>query len=687
MKKFLLTSLAALFAVVSFAQVGVKKQVVTLANDPVPVAKVMDRQSAVKNLKAPQGRKVLGKSAPRRAAISSIDELQGEFIVCNYEYVVDTVTNKLTPAPVSRKGISANIEVTGENTIAIYGIDDNVTETAITATVDVENSTITIPANQLIWTYTDKESGEKTDFLMTNASTEGDFTGTIYEGGVIELNEVWYEGFVEEGETYRNGNYKGTIIAPTNGIMEYSSTDEDDQPIQVSQNVLIEQDDETKEVTVWNVHNFITGMVMDVNINTDKSFSVPGGEQVVYMHSTLNEIYLWGSPKAGSIDDITGKVVDNTKLVSETGFGYVNASYRGWVYPDDKFTITLVDGSEFTYPGLEIGELVTPPADLQAKEYPFSATLYAPKAEDYTATVKIGIDGNNVYIQGLDKDLPEAWIKGEYNEAKTKVAFPVTYTGLVGEDEVHYFAAYGGSDGPDSLFVNYDADADTYDYGAMVMIYKGTKPSAAYAYFYNGFFIGEKPTPVVAPEGLETKEMPFTGKKYNSSSKELEDVEGHVNVGIDGENVYIQGLFEEVPEGWMKGTLTTIEGAQYVLFEKNQYVGNLDNGLSAYLVGYAAATGETPASAYYALFSYDAANNVFKSLNPILLTRFKDNISASRCETYFSSGLTIGTDPTGIVAAKADAKGNAQMYNLAGQKVGKDYKGLVIKNGVKMIQK
>lgn len=687
MKKFLLTSLAALFAVVSFAQVGVKKQVAMLTNEPVPVAKVMDRQLAIKRVNAPQGQKTFAKKNLRRAAISSIEELQGEFIVCNYEYVVDSVTEKLVAAPVSRKGISANIEVTGENTIAIYGIDGNVTETAITATVDVVNSTITIPANQLIWTYTDEETGEKTDFLMTNASAEGDFTGTIYEGGIIDINEVWFEGFVEDGETYRNGNYKGTAIVPTNGIMEYSSTDENNNPIQVSQNVLIEQDDETKVVTVWNVHNFVGGMVMDVDINADKSFSVPGGKQVIYVHSTLNEIYLWGSPNESTIDDITGKVVDNTMLVSDTGFGYVNANYRGWVMPNDKFTITLVDGSEFAYPGLEIGELVTTPTGLQTKEYPFSATLYAPQAEDYTATVKIGVDGNNVYIQGLDKDLPEAWIKGEYNEAKTKVAFPVTYTGLVGEDEVHYFAAYGGSDGPDTLIVNYDADADTYDYGATVMIYKGAKPSASYAYFYNGFFIGVKPTPTEAPEGLTVTELPFTTKKFDYDNEDWYDVDGYVNVGVDGSDVYIQGLFEEVQDGWIKGTFTTVDGVQYVLFAKNQYVGDLDNGLASYLIGYMTTSDEEPATPYDAVFTYDAQNNVYKSVIPILLTRFKDNVNVARAEACLTN-IVIGTEPVdGIAITKSDVKANGQMYNIVGQRVGKDYKGLVIKSGKKMFNK
>lgn len=49
----------------------------------------------------------------------------------------------------------------------------------------------------------------------------------------------------------------------------------------------------------------------------------------------------------------------------------------------------------------------------------------------------------------------------------------------------------------------------------------------------------------------------------------------------------------------------------------------------------------------------------------------------------FESGADSGID--NIIAAEADE--NAPAYNILGQKVGKDYKGLVIKNGVKYIQK
>ena len=44
-------------------------------------------------------------------------------------------------------------------------------------------------------------------------------------------------------------------------------------------------------------------------------------------------------------------------------------------------------------------------------------------------------------------------------------------------------------------------------------------------------------------------------------------------------------------------------------------------------------------------------------------------------------------ESTGISTVKATAENNAAIYNLAGQKVANDYKGLVIKNGRKFIQK
>ena len=66
-----------------------------------------------------------------------------------------------------------------------------------------------------------------------------------------------------------------------------------------------------------------------------------------------------------------------------------------------------------------------------------------------------------------------------------------------------------------------------------------------------------------------------------------------------------------------------------------------------------------------------------------------------KIETYNNEGriasggyiYSLNGNTSGINAVKADTEANAPAYNLAGQKVDNSYKGLIIKNGRKMIQK
>lgn len=51
------------------------------------------------------------------------------------------------------------------------------------------------------------------------------------------------------------------------------------------------------------------------------------------------------------------------------------------------------------------------------------------------------------------------------------------------------------------------------------------------------------------------------------------------------------------------------------------------------------------------------------------------------------NGQLPGGDPTGINSVKAAAENDGAIYNIAGQRVANDYKGLVIKNGKKVVIK
>ena len=64
-------------------------------------------------------------------------------------------------------------------------------------------------------------------------------------------------------------------------------------------------------------------------------------------------------------------------------------------------------------------------------------------------------------------------------------------------------------------------------------------------------------------------------------------------------------------------------------------------------------------------------------------------LAVSNAGWYYVYNLVLGTKETlaGIAPVKAVKAGNGLIYNLAGQRVDASYKGLVIKNGQKMIQK
>jgi len=72
------------------------------------------------------------------------------------------------------------------------------------------------------------------------------------------------------------------------------------------------------------------------------------------------------------------------------------------------------------------------------------------------------------------------------------------------------------------------------------------------------------------------------------------------------------------------------------------------------------------------------------------ITKYGTTYETSNGKAYIYSlnGYTKRSDiPTNISAVKSGADVNAPAYNLAGQKVDKNYKGVVIMNGKKMIQK
>lgn len=159
-------------------------------------------------------------------------------------------------------------------------------------------------------------------------------------------------------------------------------------------------------------------------------------------------------------------------------------------------------------------------------------------------------------------------------------------------------------------------------------------------------------------DGLEAYSV-----KYDSSSKELTytKIEGVVEAGkaviLKGKGNYILEASSEtatVTETGLKASDGSIMGAEniYCLANKNNVVG-----------------------------FYQVAPTVQIPANKAYL-----EIATPSPAKYYSIG--IGGNTTGIQAIQQNSvKADGIMYSLSGQRVGKDYKGIVICNGKKMIKK
>ena len=677
MKKLLLTSLAALFAVVVFAHPRVIKQLPSsdMLRSYV-VEKKLTPMVSFKGVVAPRKNKVLGKAASRRAQLSSIDELNGDFVFANYEYDVDS-TMHLVPAEVAYSGSAATIEVTGENTIAIYGFTPEATN-AINATIDLETGEISIPSGQVL--FTDEDYG---DIFLQNITSEGDLKGVVYEGGIISMEDLWIDAVVYQGTTYYWGNYfHFSVVAPTNGVMEYNAMTRNGGEYQPQTlNVLITQDEDTKEVTVFNFS--VWGLGVDITLNSDKTFILSSDNAVDNGGSKYGLYYVVGSTAEGNLSlNVPG---NGTATTLKSDDYWTLYSYEGyWRFAQSPFTITLIDGTEFEYPEAETGDLVVLPEGVTPVSMPFSYAIRENGERiKKTGVVNVAVVESDVYFQGIDLQIPEAWVKGTMDAENGIITIPVTYTGAVNET-AHFFAGEGSDGKPVEFIIEYDAEANTYYGPNWVEFYKTS--TGGEAYYYGGLFIGTKPTPFTMPETVVPVEKPYTGKFYNSRTGEFVEKTGNVKVAKNGNIVYIQGLFSTYFENdCVVGQIVENENTKYVVFPAGEYVGELASGFQAYLLSYFYDQDSQSINLSSIVFVYDETNDTYTLGTPLMLSTSSKDVNFF--VEWAQAGLIIGTESSGIAITKADVKANGQMYNLAGQKVGKDYKGLVIVNGKKFVQK
>lgn len=153
-----------------------------------------------------------------------------------------------------------------------------------------------------------------------------------------------------------------------------------------------------------------------------------------------------------------------------------------------------------------------------------------------------------------------------------------------------------------------------------------------------------------------------------------------IGVGIDGTDIYIKGLSLDKPNAWIKGTLN----GSVATFPAGTFIGH-DSYMSAQSQN-AASESEAPRDI---VFAYDTETKTL-TLDPSLGIIENNNTQNIGGVYAYWDKLVIyrysDTDGISDVRSKTEDVRGA-VYDLYGRKVDSSYKGIVIQNGRKFLQK
>ena len=308
---------------------------------------------------------------------------------------------------------------------------------------------------------------------------------------------------------------------------------------------------------------------------------------------------------------------------------------------------------------------LTPPADLVTEAYYLTtANFNGIEWEPYQATVNMGMDGDEVWLQGISKYLPEAWIKGVRSGNTVTFANPQllgSYEALLYFKSAEVVPATGEAIQKD-LVLNYDG-VDTYttfDYAYITT----DKNNLTYVNYYQGLTLSKHPDQtIVAPEGLTTVEYDFSYTTRIES--DYVDDSHRVNVGFDGDKVYIQGLWPTLPEAWVSAQMTRGSLVMAMPQYLGEYVDEYSGTYPIYLTAFDPATGILQQQV---TMDYDPATREFGNLSlPLSIGINKTGYLG--LQDYESATFTPVVPYSSVIDTLGDSDQPVKYYDLQGREL------------------
>ena len=416
-----------------------------------------------------------------------------------------------------------------------------------------------------------------------------------------------------------------------------------------------------------------------------------------------------GTSVEGGITDAAGKVlVYFSDPITEEGeytltipSGAVMIWAIGKMYGELTFNYTIGDPQS----GEDEDKLVELPAGVTPEKW-YGGGIYmyygtggwTPAEIDETFNYQVAFDGNDVYIAGLDVNHEDAWVKGTLENGI--ITCEPTLTGTEeyeGEEYKYYVIATESVSpyGPKPIQFVYDEEQGsiTIADGIDLTIAPDHGESGSLYAYYVGFALNRNaPEPdvlVEVPAGLEMATYTFTAKELTLSNygevESEEPIEEDVTVGIDGNNIYIQGLsYVYTPEAWVMG----VREGNKVTFAANQYLGEcylyeVYGPYKNYFCGSVLGV----FNVQDVVMNIDDENGTMTAEDCVVINGKKTSISYFN---FMGDVVLTKQDTDGINEVSTDDN-NAVYYDTMGRRVDANAKGLLIKqvrtsNGVKTMK-
>lgn len=283
------------------------------------------------------------------------------------------------------------------------------------------------------------------------------------------------------------------------------------------------------------------------------------------------------------------------------------------------------------------GELVSYVRSGEAN-YPFWGYIFSTTVVGAANDVVFSTNGKTVYIKNLLTQYNcGTWTKGTIDGNSIKIEFPQPAMKYSGEEYDLFLGAYDEDElefiAQESATLTLDYDPETGDIttpegsdfatGALQIGLCDSDGGWAGYTDWNITLKKQTDEPIAAPEGLETAQYSITADGYAGSL---------VQVGIDGNDIYVQGIKADIPDTWIKGTIS----GDKATFKSGQYLGS-DGNYHQYLV---AATAEEVWDDYYEeyfteyalsdgdiVFDYDAATKTLSNSSTFLINAGTDDVN------------------------------------------------------------